>query len=491
MVLASWRQLLRLVLLGLTVLFVYFLSNSGVDPRKHHAVIPDHGVLPDAIPPQIQPSESVYLTTTSSEVDSSKASPSEALSPILESNDEDLVSSRHPIYKDVNYDDVVPVVDNFPLAVTAKNPFDLPPIPSWNKPPLRHVPEKTPLFIGFTRNWLLLQQALISYMTAGWPPEDIFVFDNTGTMSSNRKGLLSLQNPFFMNHTRLADLFNVNIITTPTLLSFSQLQNFYLSIALDRGYEYFFWSHMDVVALSGEDVTPYKSLYMRCVETLRQTIKKDYAPGPNGTTNRWGTRLFSFDQLALVNVTAYDDIGGWDTLIPYYGSDCDMYERLRMEGYKQESADAGLIYDVGSSIDDLEVLYRRPLPAKPTNTEGEVDATKHGHYRLNVDSRYEFEPEDSLASPAYYDLKSRLETLQREKNNGTQGRNYWQARQAGGQGEPYYRDPDGFDKAIQMTINHGRDVFSEKWGHKGCKLQDLGLSSGDAWIVEHDWDGRG
>lgn len=149
---------------------------------------------------------------------------------------------KHPKYKPEPSMKFPPIVDNFPLAAAAHSAADLPPIPSWNKPPDTHVEEITPLLIGFTRNWALLQQVVVSYVTAGWPVEDIYVVENTGVMDSNAKGKLSLQNPFFMNHTRL-DLFGVNIIRTPALLTFAQLQNFYLHTAIEKNWPAYFWSH--------------------------------------------------------------------------------------------------------------------------------------------------------------------------------------------------------------------------------------------------------
>ena len=148
----------------------------------------------------------------------------------------------HPVYKPEPGWRLPAIVDNFPLAAAAHSAAELPPIPSWNKPPVKHVDEITPLFIGFTRNWRLLQQVVVSYITAGWPPEDIYVIENTGVMDSNAKGKLSLQNPFFMNHTRL-QMFGVNIIRTPTLLTFAQLQNFYLHTAIENEWPVYFWSH--------------------------------------------------------------------------------------------------------------------------------------------------------------------------------------------------------------------------------------------------------
>jgi hypothetical protein len=117
-------------------------------------------------------------------------------------------------------------------------------VPEMNHPPHDHIREQTPLFIGFTRNWPLLLQCVTSYIAAGWPPEDIYVVENTGVMFANRERRLGFQNPFFMNHTQLSML-GVNVlivslhaaceldlanrqIKTPTLFSFAQLQNFYV-----------------------------------------------------------------------------------------------------------------------------------------------------------------------------------------------------------------------------------------------------------------------
>lgn len=135
-----------------------------------------------------------------------------------------------------------PISDNFPLLADLTKGL-LPKLPSWNRPPMWHVPETTPIFIGFTRNWPLLQQCVLSYIAAGWPPEDIYVVDNTGTMKSNfpPDPSLTLQNPFYLNVPRLTDVFKVNVISTPTLLTFAQLQNFYLYTAVEKGWKYYFW----------------------------------------------------------------------------------------------------------------------------------------------------------------------------------------------------------------------------------------------------------
>ncbi|KAK5171910.1 uncharacterized protein LTR77_003547 [Saxophila tyrrhenica] len=378
----------------------------------------------------------------------------------------------HPIYKPTPTP-APPIVDNFPLAVDAREPTDLPPIPSWNAPPTQHVREYTPLLIGFTRNWLLLQQTVVSYLTAGWPPEDVYVIENTGTMNANRNGNLTLQNPFYLDYRRLTEVFGVKVISTPTLLTFAQLQNFFLHTAIENNWDYYFWGHMDVVALSREDWDDvpdeggYKSLYMRCVEDMRKTVEDGYLIDKQNHKGTWAIRFYAYDRLALVNRYAFEKVGGWDVMIPFYGTDCDMHERLTMNGLIQKPGHVGLVYDIADTLGDLLRLYRR-RPAK----EGE---TEPAHLL----------PEDERGSHEWEKLRDRLNSMSVSKNNGD--RNTWQASQEGGQGEPYYRDPAGFEKAIEMWMKFGQDVMAEKWGHHGCNLRGVGLSAGDEWRVKHDW----
>ncbi|EKD12026.1 hypothetical protein MBM_09810 [Drepanopeziza brunnea f. sp. 'multigermtubi' MB_m1] len=478
-------------------------------------------------------------------------------------------SSTHTlIYKPQPTAKAFPVVDNFPLAAAAHSAKELPPIPSWNRPPAKHVPESTPLFIGFTRNWRLLQQVVVSYITAGWPPEDIYVVENTGVMDSNAKGRLSLQNPFFLNHTRL-HMLGVNVLITPTLFSFAQLQNFYLWHSIQSEWDHYFWSHMDVVALSFEDqyfaaheksgvsilppsdpkhdYSDYMSLYANCLKALRDVT----APVPEtGKPIRWAMRFFSYDRLALVNVAAFVEVGGWDTMIPFYGTDCDMHARLEMAHMNIEEVPSGMIFDVASSLSDLIVLYRKkntteasfedpnviekelafeaelthkktpirsPSGAVPiierdslktpsseaetltppdvetqakddTSTEAWLEyAAGALHLKPSNNADAKKWEEDEIHSPSLIHLIEVLDAMQRSKGESSRGRNTWQARQTGGEGEPFYRDSAGFEQAIWLTIEHGRNVFREKWGHRDCDIVAMGLTPSDAWRVEHDW----
>ena len=362
------------------------------------------------------------------------------------------------------------IVDNFPKAADAKTSSDLPKIPEWNRPPKPHVKEKTPLFIGFTRNWRLLQQVVVSYITAGWPPEDIYVVENTGVMNSNRDGKLSLQNPFFLDHKRLMKILGINVLITPTLLTFAQLQNFYTYTAVQKSWDQYFWAHMDTVMVSDEEweaessehektESQYKSAYVRAVEVLRESMDPSYGP-----TGPLATRWFSYDRLALVRTQAFLDVGGWDTLIPFYMTDCDMHERLWMNNMTIEGAEAGKVWDVDTALDDLEILYHRG-PLEESSKE-----------------------KPSKNSPRYQDILRKLDDMQKAKGSREGGRNTWQASQKGGQGEPFYRDSDGFEQGIRMTMEFGRSVFEEKWGRGPCNLRDVGMVDSDAWRVVKDWE---
>lgn len=94
---------------------------------------------------------------------------------------------------------------------------------------------RTPLFIAFTRNNHMLVQTVLSYISAGWAPTDIIVVDNSGTMDANPKGMLSTANPFYLDVELLLSRYGVSVLQTPTLLTFAQLQNFFLRTAMATG----------------------------------------------------------------------------------------------------------------------------------------------------------------------------------------------------------------------------------------------------------------
>jgi len=396
-----------------------------------------------------------------------------------------------------------PVPDPFPLLTHPPRGYQLARLlapPPVNAPPRYHYPEETPLLIGFTRNWPQLLQCVASYIAAGWPPEDIYVVENTGVMAANRDGKLSLQNPFYLNHTQLA-LLGVTVLTTPTLLSFAQLQNFYTHVALERDWADYFWSHQDVLVFSHENETipadPNKadsprghySLYTRAVAIL-QYLRQEGIP-------KWASHFFAYDHLTLVHRDAYLEVGGWDTHIPYYGTDCDMYDRLMWAGYWQGETPVGIVLDVSTVLEDLGALFRLPGvearfagdPGPFANfTDEKERKQREGDpaFQESEATRRRAIAEDGESFTHLVEVGRRME--QTKYADGGGWRNVWQLRQDGGQGEPFYRDPEGFEIGLRMLIETGRRVFAEKWGHRGCDIAQMGILAEDAWRLERDWD---
>lgn len=199
-----------------------------------------------------------------------------------------------------------------------------------------------------------------------------------------------------------------------------------------------------------------------------------------------------------------------------------------MAQFSIEEKPAGLIYDVASSLDDLIVLYRKTAGPEgmripeagfvdPNILEEELAAAAAEEERLktavhinsltSISPPVKRTPSSSSAtslststppiksqkwtpdipnSPAFAHLMNILDHMQNSKHAAST-RNKWQSRQTGGQGDPFYRDSAGFEQAILLTIEHGRNVFREKWGHRDCDIVAVGLRPEDAWRVEKDW----
>ena len=348
-------------------------------------------------------------------------------------------STPHPKYKPAPTYIPPPAKDPFPALATSTPP----PIPSYN------VPEKDgwrklglevapPLLIGFTRSWPMLLQTVVSYITAGWPPEQIYVVENTGAQRANVQGRLSLQHPFYLNHTTLIERLGVHVVLTPTLLSFAQLQNFYLSLANEHDWPYYFWSHMDVLALSHEDgmgadedarartragQPGYRSLYPLCLEELARAVADD---------PRWGLRFFAYDHLTLQNPRALEDVGAWDTLIPYYMTDCDLYTRFIMRNWSQADVNCGIITDTSSHLDDLRALYRDPSvepswsdPNPPPPEKGNDEEVKEK--RGGDGQRRGGGKTDIDASIRYWKRLRDVSDQMFQYKHGVRGRNTWQS----------------------------------------------------------------
>lgn len=305
---------------------------------------------------------------------------------------------------------------------------------------------QTKLFIAFGRNWFMLQQCIVSYLAAGWPAHDITVWDNSGTMVSNERGQLSVDNPAYLNVTRLRQ-FGVNYERTPALLTFSQLQNFFMSTAMDRGLDYYFWGHMDVIILADETANPYMSFYEQILLDLDQTVHD---------LDNWILHFYNFDWLTLVNTKSYDLLGGWDSAIPYYTSDCDFYSRVTMwgdlyqNGFELKSVDIKAIYDSLHPLADLSVFF-------PTS------------------------PDEGLNSPRFQKLVKTASFGQDLKGSGSE-RNQWQNVQTGGGDDPYYKGSWVQDTQFRLLNDIGREMFELKWKTGGsCPAFDVGRRLSDMY----------
>lgn len=392
---------------------------------------------------------------------------------------------------------VKPIPDPFPLlsqplAEVRKKLV----VPAVNRPPKVHVPEATPLLIGFTRNWPQLLQCVSSYIAAGWPAADIHIVENTGVMNSNRDGKLTLQNPFYLNHTQL-HMLGVNVIIAPTILTFAQLQNYYAWLALERDWEDFFWSHQDVVAFSfekefrthvdsgssGKKNANYP-LYARAVAILRY-LRQPGIP-------KWANHFFAYDHLTLVHRDAVLAVGGWDTHIPFYSTDCDFYLRQKWAGYFQGSTQIGIIIDTSTVLDDFGALFR--IPGIPATFGGDPGPEEQVRAKDDVLKQMDFEEAEAARRKRVDKEGETIEYLveiayrmQAVKYiDGGWWRNMWQLRQGGGEGEPFYRDQEGFQVGLDTMIETGRRVFADKWGHRGCDIFDR--TAEDAWRLQRDWN---
>jgi hypothetical protein len=247
-------------------------------------------------------------------------------------------------------------------------------------------------------------------------------------------------------------------------------------------------SYENQTTSTDESESDYTSLYGRAVSVLRHLRQPGIPP--------WANHFFSYDHLTLVNRDSILAVGGWDTHIPYYATDCDMYDRLLWAGYWQGETPAGVIFDVGETLEDLGAIFR--LPGVHARLEGDLESEPTPLDRLlnssNEDEKYDPEAEarrkaavetDGETWDRLYEIGNRMQDSKwREEGSW---RNSWQTAQTGGKDEPFYRDPQGFETGLEMMIETGRKVFAEKWGHRGCDILRTGRTTDDAWRLEKDW----
>jgi hypothetical protein len=163
----------------------------------------------------------------------------------------------------------------------------------------------------------------------------------------------------YLNYAQLAKL-GVNVARTPVLMNYAQLQSFYVHLAQENHWPYYYRSTQNVLVPSYEDgnnVKPrwdqpeYKTVYELCLAELRRALDSG---------ERWADRFLADDDLRLVNREAYDDVGEWDSSMPYPLTNYNMRLRLHKRSWTQQYGEVGIITDVSTALEDPPALYRDP-----------------------------------------------------------------------------------------------------------------------------------
>jgi hypothetical protein len=143
-------------------------------------------------------------------------------------------------------------------------------------------------------------------------------------------------------------------------------------------------------------------------------------------------RFGPYDWLIVMNTNVMVEFGDWDTMISYYTTDCDMYERMRMLHLPTDTADVGNVWDMYDSLPDLAVPYLAG---------------------------------DTKNITRWHEMQQKFKNMQDDMNDGNKHpRNDCQLAQSGGQGEPYYRDPDGFAEATRDQCSSRDQGTSTRMG---------------------------
>jgi hypothetical protein len=74
---------------------------------------------------------------------------------------------------------------------------------------------------------------------------------------------------------------------------------------------------------------------------------------------KWGTLFSAYDALAAFNTEAFREVGGWDTLLEWYASDCDMYRRVKLAGYELVESNLPVKHEPSQTLNADPEIKRR------------------------------------------------------------------------------------------------------------------------------------
>ena len=93
------------------------------------------------------------------------------------------------------------------------------------------------------------------------------------------------------------------VIPTRVQLSFSQLQNFIADVAIERGYDYYFWGHADVALMASNATTSFTDEILGWAARLMHfEAMQCLSPGPGGdNTSSSACRQINIYQSVSIN----------------------------------------------------------------------------------------------------------------------------------------------------------------------------------------------
>ncbi|BDA45364.1 hypothetical protein COCOBI_07-1510 [Coccomyxa sp. Obi] len=233
------------------------------------------------------------------------------------------------------------------------------------------------VFILFSWNYDLFWTSLQTYDAAGWTRR-IIVIDN-----SDGHRLL---------HDPKVNAIVGEVIPTRVQLTFSQLQNFIASIAIERDYNYYFWGHADVALVASNASASFAEEVLQCMDHVM-----DHHPD-------WGILYFKYDWFSAIRTSLVRQVK-YDIFITVYMSDCDFYPRVRAAGYQTLES-----YNTCPEVEHLTAYdlvrptvlplhnydkYRQALEAEQ-NVTVDRNAWKRREWRLGEDAGWDNWEQSSL-----------------------------------------------------------------------------------------------
>ena len=175
-------------------------------------------------------------------------------------------------------------------------------------------------------------------------------------------------------------------------------------------------------------------------------------------------------------------VGGYDSWIPYYISECGINSKLAMDGWIMKHRRVGFINDVSTVLTDLGAFYRIPTitpnftdpsPLTPDKEakirekakeleekkKAELGTKKNEGDRKATSDRRNSTPKDPLSYFCKLN-KVALDMTRHKYRDGDMQRNRWQASQRGGLREPYYYDALSFGQAFAILTKAGKGYIA-------------------------------